>query len=196
MADQEQELLREARSGDQESLGRLLELHRRKVLAMLRARLGHNHDAEDACQDALLAASRTLDSLRDDQRFGAWLLGIAFRRGIDIQRKRGREQRALRAQWPRPEALPSAQRTELNLTLIQALEQLPDDQRSVLALRYHGGLSYREIASVLDLPTSTVRGAIYRAMQRLRRDLRPSFDRTGPARTTGVVAIDRGADHV
>lgn len=168
----ERELVAAARRGDTSALATLLSRSQDKALAMLRAMLGHHADAEDACQDAFLAAAGSLPSLRDDQRFAAWLMGIAWRKGKDLQRKRAREREALAgAPAPAVVTLSEVDRTELNLTIGEALRELPEQQVTIVGLRFHAGLSYNEIAETLGVPTSTVRGALYRATRSLRQRL-------------------------
>lgn len=171
-------LVAAARTGNSQALEELIARYRGRVLSLVRSLLGDGHEAEDVCQEALLAASTELDNLRDDSRFGAWLMAIAVYKTRSLQRKRSRESEVQQSMpLPRPPRLSERDQTELNLTLGQALAALPEDQRIALNLRYHSGLRYAEVAAVMDVPTSTVRGLIFRGTQQLRRHLKPSLQK-------------------
>lgn len=170
-------LVAAARTGNSQALEELIARYRGRVTSLVRGLLGDGHDAEDVCQETLLAASTDLESLRDDSRFGAWLMAIAVHKTRSFQRKRVRESEARENIPPRAPRLSERDQTELNLTLGQALATLPEDQRMALNLRYHSGLRYAEIAAIMDVPTSTVRGIIFRGTQQLRRHLKPSLQK-------------------
>jgi RNA polymerase sigma factor (sigma-70 family) len=172
-------LVEAAQNGDAVALDDLLARYRGKVISMVRSILGNTHDAEDACQETLLAASQSLEKLQSKEKFSSWLLGIAYRRAKDLQRRQAREQNA-RDTLPVPiMRLTEVDRTDLNLTIFDVLSDLPEDQRVVLNLRYHGGLRYNEIADLMGVPVSTVRGAIYRGTKALREALKASFENQG-----------------
>lgn len=179
MRGDEQSLVEAAQNGDVASLDALLARYQGKVTSMVRSLLGNTHDAEDACQESLLAASQSIGKLQDKEKFGSWLLGIAYRKAKDLQRKQAREKNA-RDSIPAPVMqLAPVDRTDLNLTIFEVLSDLPEDQRVVLHLRYHGGLSYNEIAELMSVPVSTIRGAIYRGTKSLREALKASFENQG-----------------
>jgi RNA polymerase sigma-70 factor, ECF subfamily len=179
MRGDELSLVEAAQVGDVDALDELMTHYRGKVISMVRSILGNCHDAEDACQEALLAASQGLSKLQSRDKFGSWLLGIAYRKAKDIQRRQFREQNA-RETLPNPVMrLTEVDRTDLNLTIFEVLSDLPEDQRVVLNLRYHNGLRYNEIAELMAVPVSTIRGAIYRGTKALREALKTSFENQG-----------------
>ena len=132
-------------------------------------------DAEDAAQDGFVKAWRALGRFREGAPFRPWLLRIVANEASNRRRSAGRRAGlALRAATeessggaaPSPEAalLSSEQRS----ALLAAVEQLPDEQRSVVTLRYFLGLSEAEVAETLGIPQGTVKSRTARALERLR----------------------------
>ncbi len=132
-------------------------------------------DAEDAAQDGFVKAWRALGRFREGAPFRPWLLRIVANEASNRRRSAGRRAGlALRAATeessggaaPSPEAalLSSEQRS----ALLAAVEQLPEEQRSVVTLRYFLGLSEAEVAETLGIPQGTVKSRTARALERLR----------------------------
>ena len=132
-------------------------------------------DAEDAAQDGFVKAWRALGRFREGAPFRPWLLRIVANEASNRRRSAGRRAGlALRAATeessggaaPSPEAalLSSEQRS----ALLAAVEELPEEQRSVVALRYFLGLSEAEVAETLSIPQGTVKSRNARALARLR----------------------------
>ena len=132
-------------------------------------------DAEDAAQDGFVKAWRALGRFREGAPFRPWLLRIVANEASNRRRSAGRRTTlALRAAnedrsggaAPSPEAafLSSEQRAGL----LAAVEQLPEEQRDVVALRYFLDLSEAEVAETLGIPQGTVKSRTARALERLR----------------------------
>jgi RNA polymerase sigma-70 factor (ECF subfamily) len=190
------ELLRQARRGDAEAVGRLIERHRDALRKAVRARLDPairpRVDASDIVQEAMLEASRRLtDYLREPSMpFQLWLRQIARDRLIDAHRRhRTAEKRTVDRE--RPLAAPeffqrssidlaadlrdheltpaaAAIRRELECRFRAALEQLDDDDREVLVMRYFEQLSNQEVAVALGLSEPAAGMRHLRAIRRLR----------------------------
>ena len=132
--------------------------------------------AEDAAQDAFIQAWLNLPSFRPGSSLRNWLYRIAVNAALDVLRRRPEEtledEEVLMVtdQTPGPEtALIEKERVAL---LQQAMKSLPEAARSALVLREYGGLSYQEIASVLDVPVGTVMSRLNYARNRLREFLK------------------------
>lgn len=145
----------------------LLPRLRRFALALT----GKAADADDLVQDTVERALRNLDRFVPDTRMDSWLFRIAQNLWIDTVR--ARRVRATSADGlSEAEAIPfdGARAAESHAMLSQtlrALGDLPDEQRSVVALVLIDGLSYREAASVLDVPIGTVTSRLARARDAL-----------------------------
>ncbi len=139
------------------------------LLAHLAGKLGNRDRAEEAAQETLVRAYFGMDKLRKPESFLAWLLGIA-----DLVAKE--EQRKVMIRRKRESARASIEETaepELSQDhgLEAAIAALPEAYRTVILLRYYGGLSCGGIAQQLDMPLGTVTKTLSRAYALLRDSL-------------------------
>lgn len=161
----DEELVAAARAGDTESFARLVARHRPRVEALARRLVGD--ESEDLVQEALLRAFQGLSQLRDSERFGAWLCGIAVNLAKMRLRRRALELRIAAAPVPQE---PYEERAVLQLVR-EAVEVLPAGQREVVLLHYVDDLSCEEIAAVLGTSSGAVRVRLHRAREQLRDEL-------------------------
>ena len=132
-------------------------------------------DAEEATQDGFVKAWRALGRFREGAPFRPWLLRIVANEARNRRRSAGRRTHlALRAatEAPSGDAAPSPEAAFLTAEqrqgLLAAVNELPEDQRSVVALRYFVGLSEQEAGEALGIPQGTVKSRTARALERLR----------------------------
>jgi RNA polymerase sigma-70 factor (ECF subfamily) len=130
-------------------------------------------DAEDATQEALVKAWRALARFRADEPLRPWLLRIVANEARNRRRSAGRRERlVLRAAASSGEAAPSPEDTVLDSArrteLLNALDELPDAAREVLAYRYLLALTEEETAAALDVAVGTVKSRTSRALERLK----------------------------
>ena len=137
--------------------------------------LRNREDAEEAAQEAFARAYAQFATLRDRERFRAWLVRITWRLALDRQRanrrRQRREQAALESE-PGPTADDLAARHEVHERLWRAVDALPEHLRSVLVLAAIEGYDVREVARLLELPEGTVKSRLHAARKRLRESLR------------------------
>lgn len=163
-----------AQGGDARAFERLVEPHREVMYRVAYLIVRNAADAEDAAQDALVKAWRALGRFRRGAPLRPWLLTIAANEARNRRRAAGRRERlALRATAsPSGEAAPSPEELALAAAerrrLLDALEQLPDGQRLVLACRYLLSLSEEETAAALGIRRGTVKSRAARAIEQLR----------------------------
>jgi len=134
--------------------------------------LGDHHDAEDVTERTFVAALAAIDDYRDEgATFRAWLFRIAHNQLANALRSRQRQ----RAAWLETVPEPITQADPAGLLSIaeearglrRALEQLPEDRRQVVVLRFVDGLSAREIGAVLGRSEGAVRVLQHRALRQL-----------------------------
>jgi RNA polymerase sigma-70 factor (ECF subfamily) len=181
-------LVDRARSGDREAFSILAGGAVDRLYGIARLILRDTELAEDATQEALIRAWRDLPTLRDVERFDAWLYRLIVRACADVGRHR-RRWRAEITVLPTEPAEPDraselADRDELE----RALRRLTDAQRTVLILHFYVGLSPSETAAVLDVPAGTAKSRLHYAIDALRAAIAADERSTVGARREGRTA--------
>jgi RNA polymerase sigma-70 factor (ECF subfamily) len=171
----EAELVRKAQTGDPGAFDRLVEIFTPRLYQIVRRFASDRGEAEVIVQETWLRAWRALPRSIEGRSLSPWLVRIAVNVARDIWRKKKPldfadavgEEEFLKDEGPGPEERMSQK--EALERLVRGVEHLRPEYRMVIALRYEGGLSYQEIASVLNLPLNTVRTHLHRAKSTLRR---------------------------
>jgi RNA polymerase sigma-70 factor (ECF subfamily) len=163
------ELLERIGLGDREAFDALYRRFVRPVFALALRRLGDRGRAEDATQETFTSVWRSARSYRPERGPGApWLYAVA--RNAIVDRTRVRSEAPIEApDEPTPEAGPAeeAERSWLSWRVHRALQDLPQQERTLLELAYWGGLSQSEIAEFLNIPLGTVKTRTRSALGRL-----------------------------
>ncbi|CAM3860263.1 sigma-70 family RNA polymerase sigma factor [Roseateles saccharophilus] len=175
-------LVREAQAGNRAAFDMLVLKYQRRVERLLARSVRSPEDVADLCQETFLAAYRALPAFRGESAFYTWLYRIAVN-AAQRHRSRHRPAGSLDDEdgtfgtevAPTEDATPEALLASRQLAqgLNAAVEALAEDQRRALLLREVDGLSYEEIADLLDCPPGTVRSRIFRAREAVAARLRP-----------------------
>jgi RNA polymerase sigma factor (sigma-70 family) len=172
------DLVRRARGGDRDAFAALVERHHATLVRCCRRMVGDS--AADAAQDAVVTALLSLDRLRDDNRFGAWLVGIglnscrAMLRGqtLNIEGQTlNIEGQALHVEGQTPHEV--AEEREFAARVRAAIAELPRGQREAVTLFYLAGLTQAEAAAHLGIPPGAVKARLHKARASLRMRLEP-----------------------
>jgi len=147
---------------------RVVELHGPAVLRFCVARVGAGR-ADDCFQETMLAALRAYDSVRDPGAIRAWLISIAARKAVDLQRAEARAPvpSADADEWAIAAAAPAG----YEKTLWDGVRGLPAKQRAAVTLRYLADLSHAEIAHVMQTSEEAARRNVFEGLRRLRREM-------------------------
>jgi len=180
------DLVARAREGDAAAFGMLVDRHRTAVYRATRAALGSHADAEDAAQDAFLAAYRRLDSFRGAASFKTWLLTIAWNEAINRRRSLTRLWRRqvdaksdeegldlmanVASDGPTPEQ--AASHEDLRRGIRRAIQALSPKLRDVLLLAQSGEHTYEELGAMLGAPTGTIKWRVSEARRKVKETLR------------------------
>ena len=171
----EDELIRRAKRGDTYAYEELVHAFQGIAFRTAYVLSGNAADAEEAAQDGFVKAWRGLGRFTEGAPFRPWLLRIVANEARNRRRSAGRRAHlALRAATEQVsgDAAPSPESAfltaETRRALLAAIDELPDDQREAISLRYFVGLSEQEVADALDLPVGTVKSRTSRALERLR----------------------------
>ena len=186
----DQELVRRVKRGDRSAFDLLFVRYQHKILSLVGRFFSDPEEIEDIAQEAFVKAFRALPSFRGESAFYTWLYRIAIntaknhlavkaRRpaGVDIDAEDAQlldGAHALR-EGEGPEA--ALARDQLAAEIERGIADLPDDLRNALALREFDGLSYEQIAAIMECPVGTVRSRIFRARETIDRRIRPLLER-------------------
>ena len=178
MKDQENIIAR-ARRGDADAFEQLVVAYREHVDRIALRMCGNAADADEAAQEAFLAAWKGLPNFRGDSRFSTWLYQLTTHAAIDLMRREKRQIAAdditeVNAADPAPSPQQQAEQSEQREIVRDAILQLAPEQREVVVLRFMEELSYEEIGAVLKLPSGTVKSRLNRAKAQLKEILSKS----------------------
>ncbi len=177
-ATSDEQIVERALTGDAEAFGEIVSRWERKVFALTYGMLGREEDARDATQETFLAAFRNLRGFRGEAKVSSWLHRIAVNQCITRQRRsKVRNEAAIEDEEDRhassfsaPQDLSPARLAEgreSTAAVRRAVNSLPVELRQVVVMKEFEELTFREIASTLDLPLSTVKSRLYTAMRQL-----------------------------
>ena len=181
----DEELVARSVSGDTDSFNQLVVRWERLIYALAYRVLGREEDARDVCQEAFLRAFRGLKGFKGQAKFSSWLYRITFNLCRDWMR---RERRVALMQAPEgvdpvePAAADTTAessedlviRRDLGRMVSKAMMVLTVEQRTVIILKEYHGLTFQEIADLVECPLSTVKTRLYQGLSVLRRHLEPS----------------------
>lgn len=190
MAEQtDQQLVERVQQGDKRAFDLLVLKYQHKILALVTRFVHDSHEAQDVTQEAFIKAYRALANFRGDSAFYTWLYRIAINTAKNYLVARGRRPpdsdiAAEDAEYydgdstlknnnsPERELL----RDEIEQVVSRTMELLPPDLRMALTLREFEGLSYEDIANVMECPVGTVRSRIFRAREAVDKALKPLLE--------------------
>ena len=179
----DEDLVARATAGDVDSFNQLVTRWERPVYALAYRTLGREEDARDVVQEAFLRAFRGLKGFKGQAKFSSWLYRITLNLCRDWIR---RERRAPIVQVPEgtdpvdlaDERVAPAEsveelvaRREMSSAVARAMAELPEEQRTAIMLKEYHGLTFQEIAEMLNCPLSTVKTRLYQGLSVLRRRL-------------------------
>ncbi|MDY0012426.1 MAG: RNA polymerase sigma factor RpoE [Rhodocyclaceae bacterium] len=192
MSDREidQQIVERVQRGDKQAFGLLVAKYQRKLARLLSRLIRDPAEVEDIVQESFIKAYRALPSFRGDSAFYTWLYRIGINTAKNYLVSLGRraptttdfdseeaetfEDGAQLRDINTPERLMMSK--EIGLTVDEAMNALPEELRTAITLRELEGLSYEEIASIMDCPIGTVRSRIFRAREAIAERLRPLLD--------------------
>jgi len=175
MTTQETTLIEQARQGDSEAFGELMQLHQDRLYSAMVHVMRCPADAEDVTQTAFIEAFRKLDQFRGDSSFYTWIYRIALNRSVD-QRRRCRPTQSLDSVLPQLQQQPCStedspsrplELQEQTGRVQRALAALSEKDRAILVLREWEQFDYATISQVLGLNLGTVRSRLHRARSHL-----------------------------
>jgi RNA polymerase sigma-70 factor (ECF subfamily) len=182
-------LVQHVQRGNSAAFGVLMRRYNRRLYRTARAILKDDGGAEDALQEAYVAAYRHIGDFRGDAAIGTWLTRIVVNQALQALRKTRRERvvvpfdetadaESLAEVADAPGGTPEnlMLRAEMRRLIERKIDQLPESYRTVFMLREVEGMTVEETAAALDIPAATVRTRLFRAKVRLREALAQELD--------------------
>lgn len=182
----DKQLVARVQRGDKRAFDLLVIKYQHKILALVSRFISDHAEAQDVTQEAFIKAYRALPGFRGESQFYTWLYRIAVNTAKNFLVSRGRktptqdielddasyfvDEERLR-DVDTPDAL--MQREQLREVVFSAIAELPEELRVAVTLRELDGLSYEEIAEVMDCPIGTVRSRIFRAREAIDKKMQP-----------------------
>ena len=182
MASSDEELVTRSMGGDLDSFNQLVLRWERPIYALAYRVIGREEDARDVAQETFLRAFRALSGFKGQAKFSSWLYRITLNLCRDWIRK---ERRTPVSQAPEGidiielagEGTPAESieqlvgRKQLGRAVSKAMAMLPEEQRTAIILKEYHGLTFQEIADMLDCPLSTVKTRLYQGLSVVRKQL-------------------------
>jgi RNA polymerase sigma-70 factor (ECF subfamily) len=185
----DQELVERVQRGDSRAFDLLVLKYQHKIFGLISRYVHDSHEVQDVAQEAFIKAYRALPRFRGDSAFYTWLYRIAINtaknhlvaRGrrppgsdVDAEDAENYESGSALRDMENPENALFGE--ELKNVVDSAIGNLPDDLRTAVTLREFDGLSYEDIAEIMDCPVGTVRSRIFRARDAIDRRVREQLD--------------------
>ena len=189
MSDREidRQLVERAQRGDKQAFGLLVEKYQRKLARLLSRFIRDPAEVEDVTQEAFVKAYRALPAFRGDSAFYTWLYRIGIntaknylmamgRRAptsteVEAEEAEGFDEGEQLRDINTPESVLLSK--EIAQTVNSTIGKLPEELRTAIQLREIEGMSYEDIAKLMDCPIGTVRSRIFRAREAIAEQLRP-----------------------
>lgn len=182
----DQALIERVQNGDKQAFNFLVIKYQNKICNLISRYVKNSGDVQDVAQEAFIKAYRALPGFRRESAFYTWLYRIAVNTAknyvvaqgrrppssdIDAEDAENYENGGALKEISNPENLMLSE--QLRTVVFNTIESLPEDLKVAITLREIDGLSYEEIAEVMDCPVGTVRSRIFRAREAVDKCVRP-----------------------
>ena len=178
----DEELVARSVGGDHDSFNQLILRWERPIYALAYRVIGREEDARDVCQETFLRAFRALPGFKGEAKFSSWLYRIALNLCRDWIRRQKRQPTMQMPEGVDPIEMASERgptesieelvsRRQLSAVVEEAMELLPEEQRTAIILKEYHGMTFQEIADLQGCPLSTVKTRLYQGLSVLRRHL-------------------------
>ena len=181
----DQQLVERVQKGDKRAFDLLVLKYQHKIFGLISRYVRDNDEIQDVAQEAFIKAFRALPKFRGDSAFYTWLYRIAINTAKNYLVARSRRPPATDVDVEDAEYFESASPLksienpenalhgeELKRVVETAIKELPEDLRAAVTLREFDGLSYEDIADVMECPVGTVRSRIFRAREAIDKQVR------------------------
>lgn len=185
----DQLLVERVQQGDKRAFDMLVSRYQHKLMSLVSRYVSDYQEAQDVVQEAFIKAYRALPKFRGDSAFYTWLYRIGVNTAKNHLAAKGRRPSASDVQVEDAENFDNGYRlrdadtpehqmltAEIEKTIFEVLDGLSDELRTALSLREFEGLSYEEIADIMQCPVGTVRSRIFRAREAIDQKIKPLME--------------------
>ena len=185
----DQQLVERVQRGDKNAFNLLVQKYQNKVMSLISRYIRNQADIADVAQEAFIKAYRALPNFRGESAFYTWLYRIAVNtaknhlvsqsrktpaNSVDAEEAEYYEGSDALKEFASPERLVLSD--EINKVIFETLETLPEELKIAISLRELDGMSYEDIANIMDCPVGTVRSRIFRARESKNKKLQPLLE--------------------
>ncbi|MGS0724230.1 RNA polymerase sigma factor RpoE, partial [Shewanella sp. 30m-9] len=182
----DQQLVERVQQGDKNAFNLLVLKYQNKVMSLISRYVRNQADVADVTQEAFIKAYRALANFRGESAFYTWLYRIAVNTAknhltsqgrrtpandVDIEDAEYYEGSDALKEFASPERL--LMKDQMSKVIFDTLDTLPEELKMAISLRELEGMSYEDIANIMDCPVGTVRSRIFRAREAIDKQLQP-----------------------
>lgn len=186
----DQQLVERVQQGDKNAFNLLVMKYQNKVMSLIGRYVRNQADVQDVTQEAFIKAYRALANFRGDSAFYTWLYRVAVNTAknhltsqgrkapgsdVDIEEAEYYEGSDALKEFASPERL--LMKDQMSKVIFDTLDTLPEELKMAISLRELDGMSYEDIANIIDCPVGTVRSRIFRAREAIDKQLQPLLEK-------------------
>ncbi|MEH7072583.1 sigma-70 family RNA polymerase sigma factor [Neobacillus drentensis] len=160
-------LIKRAQKGDDQAFLKLFQQYQDEIYRMAFTYVKNQNDAMDVVQETAYRSFKKIDTLKNPEYFKTWLIKIAINCAIELVRK-NKKVIELKPQYEDFIGFEDED-ISLSVTLQDLLDQLNEDEKSIIILRFYQEYSLKEISDLLNMPLGTIKSLLYRALIKLRK---------------------------
>ncbi|MEP9409095.1 sigma-70 family RNA polymerase sigma factor [Peribacillus frigoritolerans] len=161
-------LVKKAQKGDDKAFLKLFQKYEQDIYRMAYVYVKNKDDALDVVQEVAYRSFKKIDTLKKPEYFKTWLIKIAISCAVDCLRK-NKKVVQLKPEYEEFISSSDVEDISLSLSLNQIVNELNEDEKSIVILKYYEGYSFKEIAELLNMPLGTSKSILYRALEKLRK---------------------------
>jgi RNA polymerase sigma-70 factor, ECF subfamily len=165
------DLVKKAQKGNDKAFLTLFQKYEQDIYKIAFVYVKNQSDALDVVQETAYRSFKSIKNLKEPKYFKTWLIRIAISCAIDLLRK---QKNVVQMKQEFEEFISGDvnEDIDLEMTVRDLIEQLNEDEKSVIILRFYEGLTIKEVSETLDIPLGTAKTILYRALDKLRKDLK------------------------
>lgn len=163
-------LVKKAQRGNDKAFLKLFQQYEMDIYRMAYIYTKHREDALDVVQEVAYQSFKKIDTLKQPEYFKTWLIKITINCALNVVRK---NKQIIPLKFDYEAILGSKEEdVSLSMSIHELMDVLQEDEKSVVLLKYYNDLTLKEIAELLDIPLGTAKSILYRALNKLRQNVK------------------------